>query len=156
GELILDGEVVGWSTDSPQSEDRNGTGTGRAMPFSQLQKRLGRKTVTDAMKRSVPVAYVVFDVLYADGDLVIDRPLQDRAAVLDGIFARARRPATVRTPDAQGKLVFEPAVETQDGIPAAVIRAPALRADSPQHLNELFDMAQARGNEGLMIKDLQS
>ena len=36
------------------------------------------------------------------------------------------------------------------------IRAPAFRASSPEQLEELFVAAQARGNEGLMIKDLNS
>jgi DNA ligase-1 len=65
----------------------------------------------------------------------------------------------VRTLDPQGGLTFEPAVESEMAlteIGAEVIRAPVLRADSPQHLDELFDLAQSRGNEGLMIKDLNS
>jgi len=65
----------------------------------------------------------------------------------------------VRTPDPQGRLTFEPAVASgtaPGGNHADVIRAPILRADSPQHLDELFDLAQSRGNEGLMIKDLSS
>jgi DNA ligase 1 len=37
-----------------------------------------------------------------------------------------------------------------------VIRAPVFRASSPEQLEELFVAAQARGNEGLMIKDLNS
>jgi len=37
-----------------------------------------------------------------------------------------------------------------------VIRAPVLSADSAEQLEELFEAAQARGNEGLMLKDLQS
>jgi len=37
-----------------------------------------------------------------------------------------------------------------------VIRAPAVPADSPQQLETLFEAAQARGNEGLMIKDVDS
>jgi len=39
---------------------------------------------------------------------------------------------------------------------AHVIRAPVFRAVSPEELEELFAAAQARGNEGLMIKDLAS
>jgi len=39
---------------------------------------------------------------------------------------------------------------------ARVIRAPAFRVSSPEQLEELFVAAQARGNEGLMIKDLSS
>jgi DNA ligase-1 len=108
------------------------------------------------MMRSVPVAYLVFDVLYADGELIIDQPLRQRDSILDQVFARARRPAVVRTTNPQGCLTFEPAVEAQERPPAEVIRAPILRADSAAHLDELFDAAQARGNEGLMIKDLES
>ncbi len=37
-----------------------------------------------------------------------------------------------------------------------VIRAPSTRASTPEELDELFTAAQARGNEGLMIKDLAS
>jgi len=150
GELILDGEVVAWNRAA------DGSGESHALPFSELQKRLGRKTVTETMMRNVPVAYVVFDVLYLDAELVIDQPLRQRASLLENIFARARRPAMVRTPNPQGRLTFEPAVETASQAQAEVIRAPLLRADSPEKLEELFAAAQARGNEGLMIKDLES
>ncbi len=37
-----------------------------------------------------------------------------------------------------------------------VILAPALTADSPEQLEEIFTAARQRGNEGLMIKDLNS
>jgi DNA ligase-1 len=37
-----------------------------------------------------------------------------------------------------------------------VIRAPFAPATKPEDLEELFTAAQARGNEGLMIKDLES
>ena len=40
--------------------------------------------------------------------------------------------------------------------PPALIRAPVFQASSPDDLNKLFDLAQARGNEGLMIKDPES
>ncbi len=40
--------------------------------------------------------------------------------------------------------------------PAQVLRAPVFRASSPQALDTLFEAAQARGNEGLMIKDPES
>jgi DNA ligase-1 len=39
---------------------------------------------------------------------------------------------------------------------AQLIRAPVFQACSPEELNQLFDAAQARGNEGLMIKDPES
>jgi DNA ligase-1 len=37
-----------------------------------------------------------------------------------------------------------------------VLRAPQARADSPEDLDRLFEAAQERGNEGLMIKDVNS
>ena len=37
---------------------------------------------------------------------------------------------------------------------ASIIRAPVFRAASAEELDQLFTAAQARGNEGLMIKDL--
>src|SRR5205807_1951844 len=59
----------------------------------------------------------------------------------------------------QGALVFEPtigeAVTGSRGMPR-VILAPALTADSPENLEEIFTAARQRGNEGLMIKDPDS
>ena len=147
-DVILDGEIVAWDY-----ADESG---GRALPFSELQKRLGRKRVSEEMVRQVPVAYVVFDVLYAGGELVIHQPLRERAVLLDRIFAAARQPVLARAADPQGKLTFEPAVETENGSTARVIRAPAVPADSSEQLERLFEAAQARGNEGLMIKDVES
>ena len=50
-DVILDGEIVAWRQR-------------RALPFAQLQQRLGRKKVGERLLREVPVAYVAFDVLY--------------------------------------------------------------------------------------------
>jgi ATP-dependent DNA ligase I len=142
-DLILDGEIVAWRH-------------GRALPFSELQKRLGRKTVTEKMMRQVPVCYVAFDVLYAGGELALDLPLRERHAMLDRIFAGASHQHRERIRDLQGKLEFEPAIEQDDHQHLAAVRAPVLHADSPDHLDQLFDAAQGRGNEGLMIKDFNS
>ena len=150
GEVILDGEIVAWKRAADEASES------QALPFSELQKRLGRKQVTETMMRNVPVAYVAFDVLYADGELVIDQPLRRRASILDGVFGRARRPRVVRATTPQGRLTFEPAAEAETPALSEVVRAPVLRANSPQHLEELFAAAQARGNEGLMIKDVES
>ena len=37
------------------------------------------------------MAYLVFDVLYAGGELLIDRPLQERARILDELLATERK-----------------------------------------------------------------
>jgi DNA ligase-1 len=46
--------------------------------------------------------------------------------------------------------------ENVDRLVTHVVRAPVLRAKTPDELEEHFTAAQARGNEGLMIKDLGS
>jgi len=148
-EAVLDGEVVAW-------EFPDESGTGHAKPFSQIKKRLGRKRVTRDLMAEVPVAYVVFDVLYAGGELVIDRPLAERSQILESVFANAKFVAGAPTENPQGLFVFEPAVTSNHKEQPRVLRAPVLRADSTCEVEALFEAALARGNEGLMIKDLSS
>jgi DNA ligase-1 len=147
-DAILDGEIVAWD---PAAE------SGRALPFSTLQQRLGRKKVSGKLMRDVPVAYLVFDLLYAGGELLLDRPLHERARLLDDLLASPRKDhhrnheGTPKEP--QGKLVFDNDAEVSQG---KLLRAPVFQAASPEELDRLFDAAQARGNEGLMIKDPES
>jgi DNA ligase-1 len=49
--------------------------------------------------------------------------------------------------------LFESEDATND---TGIIRAPVFRTSSPEELEQLFVAARARGNEGLMIKDLAS
>jgi DNA ligase 1 len=157
-DAILDGEIVAWDP------------AGRARAFSVLQQRLGRKKVSDKMLREIPVAFLVFDVLYAGGELVMDRPLRERARILDDLLAAERkifhhRDTESQRKTGQRKLVFDNRDSEHDseptGVAAArgivrVIRAPVFQASSADELEELFAAAQGRGNEGLMIKDLSS
>lgn len=142
--VVLDGEILAWDFDEP---------CGRALPFSSLQKRLGRKRVSRTMMREIPVAYVVFDVLHVAGELVIDEPLNQRAERLNSIFAQALVPTTGEHAGEQQSPLF--AEENPHDAPR-VLRAPVWEANSPEELDRLFEQAQARGNEGLMIKDLNS
>src|SRR5271167_4851183 len=147
GKVILDGEIVAWR-DNPKG--------GHAMAFSEIQKRLGRKQVSQEMIAEVPVAYVVFDVIYADGELTLDKLLTERVNILDRVFAGAKRVRPRPAVNAQGSLLFEPETEEAGAESGWIIRAPSMRADSAQQLEQYFEEAMARGNEGLMIKDLQS
>jgi ATP-dependent DNA ligase len=147
-DAIFDGEIVAWSYLAAESGE-----TGRALPFSALQQRLGRKKVSDQMMRRVPVAYLVFDILYAGSELLIDRPLHERAKLLDALLAAPRIPAQARSSGVQGQLLLEAA---DPPITAQIFRAPVSRAASPHELDQLFEAAQARGNEGLMIKNPES
>jgi DNA ligase-1 len=153
-DAILDGEIVAWSYLVAEPSE-----PGRALPFNALQQRLGRKKVSRKLMRDVPVAYLVFDVLYASGELLIDRPLRERAKVLDDLLAAPRTVRHIAYPaDFQQGLAFDSQQVTgeEGGITANVIRAPVYQISSPETLDRLFEAAQARGNEGLMIKDPES
>jgi DNA ligase-1 len=150
-DVILDGEIVAWKSAG------NSSGEGRALPFTALQQRLGRKKVSAKLMRDVPVAYLVFDILYADGELLLDRPLGQRAGILNDFLA-APRTAVVCRLAAQSSLDF-PALDENDSDKTAcapLLRAPVATASSPEDLDRLFEAARNRGNEGLMIKDLDS
>jgi len=168
-DAILDGEIVAWEypaqiesatkvVDEPASEESEAKADnlGSARPFSVLQQRLGRKHVSEKVLRQTPVAYLVFDVLYANGKLMLERPLHERAQVLDALLGAPRKILHNRGPiGTQGALAFESESEATLA-DAAIIRAPVFQASSPEELEELFVAARARGNEGLMIKDLAS
>ena len=76
GELIVDGEILAWRDDRP-------------LPFTELQKRLGRKRVDMWLQHDIPAKFVAFDLLYQDGALLLDEPSAKRKARLDSIFANA-------------------------------------------------------------------
>jgi DNA ligase 1 len=143
GEVILDGEIVAWK------EDADGA---HAMPFSSLQQRLGRKQVSEELLAAVPVAYVVFDVIYSAEGVALDRALLERNVILDRLFPAGRRIEPELPRGEQANLLFE----EERPVSGWVLRAPVRRADCAEELESLFEQAMARGNEGLMIKDLQS
>ena len=141
-DAILDGEIVAW----------NDSGSGRALPFSTLQQRLGRKNVSANLLRDVPVAYVVFDVLYADGELLLYRPLRERAKILDGIMSGRRTASTaaihagIAAPEHNRSAVsrspqslFAFAAELN---PAFLLRAPVAAAANEEDLETLFTAAR--------------
>jgi ATP-dependent DNA ligase I len=149
-DAILDGEILAWS----YTED----GAGRALPFSALQQRLGRKKVSAELMRRVPVVYLVFDVLYIGEELLLEKPLRERMRILDKLLAEEPKSMNHRGHAGAQR-------NTQDSLPFGhddgpvverVIRAPSTLTSTAEELEGLFTAAQARGNEGLMIKDLAS
>lgn len=152
GPCILDGEIVAWDAE-------------HALPFSQLQQRLGRKSPSPESMRLVPVAFVAFDVLFcaaADpeeaGRFLIDRPLKDRRAILEKIFTDLA-PAIPFDPERGAQpqgLLFSVAKSPATPIEARLLPSPVRGATTSAELELFFAEAQARGNEGLMIKDVTS
>ena len=152
--LILDGEILAWNTDPAATEQR-------ALPFSSLQNRIGRKRVTAAMRRQTPVIFMAFDLLYRGELLLLEQPLAVRRDLLEQICA-AQAPHTVvsNTPSqaesahAQGALFAEPdaAFEPGESAFARLVLAPIARLSSAEQLEQAYVDARARGNEGVMLK----
>src|SRR6266702_8609865 len=74
GEYIVDGEILAWHEAQP-------------LPFTQLQKRLGRRNPDLWLIAEIPVQFVLFDLLYQDGDLLLDEPLVERRRRLKQLLA---------------------------------------------------------------------
>ena len=97
---------------------------GRVLRFFELQRRLGRKKVDEALRREVPVVLVVFDLLWLDGRTLLDEPLTTRRKLLEGL-----------------------------GLEHPYLLARLEEATDPEHLDRIFKETRERGNEGLMVKD---
>ena len=154
--VILDGEIVAWQCTREFSDE---SPHGRAIPFSALQTRLGRKKVTAEMMRSAPVAYLAFDILYAREELIIDKPLRERRRMLEELISAVDFSAVKFChPEAQvqAQLCFDAVGAEDPQLHSQIVLAPAQRASSPDEIDRIFNDARARGNEGLMIKDLNS
>ncbi len=116
GDCILDGEIV------PARD-------GLILPFAELQKRLGRKTVGEDLLAQIPVVFIAYDLLYARGRMRVDEALEERWRLMDELIP----PGGERVRLSEAKRMRDVAA-----------------------LDEEFDAARARGNEGLMIKDPRS
>ncbi len=117
-DVIMDGEII--------------TARGaEILPFSDLQKRLGRKTVSEDLLKSTPAVFVAWDLLYATGRVLINDPLEAR---------RARLEELIRSGSGHDNL-------------GTVRLSQAKRFSDSSALDDEFVAARARGNEGLMIKD---
>ncbi len=113
--LVLDGELLAYDPAAPA----------RALPFKALQQRLGRKRPGPELIAAVPVAFVAFDLLAADGMLVIDEPYD----------ARRQRLEALPWTGSGSRLA-----PTRPGVSAADVEA-------------AFAAARTAGNEGIVAKD---
>ena len=120
-ELIVDGEIVAFQE-------------GRRLTFFDLQKRLGRKSdVEDLFEGAaaplsrVPVAFIIFDLLWLNGRSLLKTPLRRRREWL-------------------GSLRLPQYFQTAEVFPA----------HSAVEIEQIFQQARRRLNEGLMIKDPES
>jgi DNA ligase-1 len=111
---VLDGELLPWSGDAP-------------LPFSEMQRRIGRTKLTHAILAEVPVRLLAFDVLELGGADVRPRPLGERRDALEQLVSALPTGAPV-TP------------------------SPIVPCDGWPELAALQREARRVGAEGLMLK----
>ncbi len=115
GDCILDGELLAWRD-------------GRALPFAELQKRLNRRLDGDDLflGQEIPLAFSAYDLLWHEGETLLQCPLRARRARLETLFASS---------------------------PSSIHLAPVFTANTATEAEAAFLRARQRGNEGLMAKD---
>jgi DNA ligase-1 len=113
---VLDGEILAWRD-------------GRPLPFSVLQRRIGRKKLTEKVLAEAPVVFMGYDVLEITGRDARELPLAERRQTLERLLGPGR-PFLLVSP----------------------------RVDFPtwEELARSRREARERGVEGLMLKRLDS
>jgi DNA ligase-1 len=112
---VLDGEVLAYAEGQP-------------LPFSLLQRRIGRQKLTAKVLAEAPAAFMAYDLLEQDGQDIRALPLRERRARLEALLRdRTKFPVS-----------------------------PAVPAPTWQALTEVRREARARNVEGFMLKRLES
>ena len=75
----IDGEIMPWKD-------------GAAMPFAQLQRRIGRKKLGPKILADVPVVLIAYDLLELNGEDMRPNPLSVRRRELSRVIEAARQP----------------------------------------------------------------
>lgn len=110
---VVDGEVLIWNDGMPA-------------PFADLQKRIGRKTLSAKLLAELPAVLVAYDLLEEGGVDLRDVPQRERRALLEALVKEC----------CQEQLKLSPLVE----------------AEGWDQLAEIRMESRARGVEGMMVK----
>ena len=112
-DLILDGEIISLTPE------------GRPQPFQVTARRFGRKLDLDRMRAELPLTPYWFDLLYLDGQALIDEPQSRRFSALSGLApAESMVPHMVTADAGKGDEFLREALERgNEGIMAKAIGA---------------------------------
>jgi DNA ligase-1 len=111
---VVDGEVLIW------------TGGDSPAPFADLQKRIGRKTLSTKLLAELPAVLLAYDLLELDGVDLRALPQHERRALLETLVTGVAKP--------QLRI------------------SPLVTADTWDDLGKLRAESRARGVEGMMLK----
>jgi DNA ligase-1 len=111
-DVILDGEAVAMQD-------------GRPLPFQYVIRRFRRKHQVDSMMEKIELVPRVFDILYLDGETLIDRPFEERRARLEQVLRPYLAPQ-FRTDDvAEAERIYAEALDLgHEGVMVKVLDSP--------------------------------
>ncbi|MBT2301792.1 ATP-dependent DNA ligase [Variovorax paradoxus] len=114
---VLDGEIVIWRED-------------RVQPFAELQKRIGRKTLSPKLLREIPAVLLAYDLLEWEGRDLRALPQAERRVLLDDLLTAAQHPS--------------------------LVASPMLHGESWQDFARQREAARSMGVEGMMLKQREA
>ncbi len=114
--LVLDGEILPFRD-------------GKPLPFTLLQKRIGKKKVGAALLKKAPVIFMAYDILEHEGSDIREKPLDYRRRILEEIAADA---------------------------PSVLHLSEKVGFGSWEELAAIREKARTRQTEGVMLKRLSS
>jgi DNA ligase-1 len=82
---VIDGEIISLSSDKVNDEFA-------PLPFSALQTRIGRKTITNKQLTEAPVGFIAYDLLEYNGTDMREMPLIARRETLGDIIQKIGEP----------------------------------------------------------------
>jgi len=112
-ETVLDGEIVATGDD------------GKPMPFQQILRRIRRKYDVEAAAEIIPLRLYLFDILYLNGETLVDMPLSERRRIL------------------------EDAIKPLDGLTLSE----QFLTSKIENVEMVYRSALAAGHEGVMLKN---
>ncbi|MFL6365786.1 MAG: ATP-dependent DNA ligase [Nitrososphaeraceae archaeon] len=113
-DFVLDGEVMGFQNSKP-------------LHFQELQKRLHKKNLTEQIMAEIPLVYIVYDIMYFNGENLIRKPIKERKEILSNISFK------------------EPIINSIYKV-----------VNSEEEIIAMFEKSRDIGHEGLVLKDLDS
>ncbi|AEU36386.1 ATP-dependent DNA ligase [Granulicella mallensis] len=147
--MILDGEILGWDF-----------GKSQALPFAVMGQRIGRKVVSDEVRRQIPAVFMAFDLLFVGDELLLPLPLTRRRMLLEEVVARWSEHArsalaadSTRKADQAGLFSETAPVAEQK---TRWMLSPSQPVTDAAAIDQAYRDARARANEGVMLKRADS
>jgi len=116
--IVLDGEIIAWDFQANQP-----------LPFSDLQRRIGRKTVGKKLREEIPCVFLVYDIMEFNHRDIRELPLTQRRTIIESLFSNQNRTT-------HNHLILPPLLHPQTWLQAQSIR----------------NAAKSQKAEGLMVK----